>query len=288
MKIFLNSGHGGSDCGAVGNGLIERDVVWRIGQLVEKYLRATGFEVKLMQYDGLAEICADANAWGADLFISIHCNAANGTAHGTETYTSGGNKSRRLAELIHSRLTKILFGRGVKTAGFYVLKYTAMPAVLVETAFIDNVEDAKLLKEKEDDFARAIACGVTDYYQKEKPLPDVIESPKAAGMLSEHFSAKEFECHCCGQGTVDERLIELLEELRDMANAPIHVNSGYRCRKHNAAVGGLPNSQHVKGTAADITIPNIGYFRAAELVSTLPFDGTGFYGGIGSHIEWFD
>ena len=53
--------------------------------------------------------------------------------------------------------------RGVKEAGFYVLKHTKCPAVLVECAFIDNVHDEALLIEREDDFARAIARGVTDY-----------------------------------------------------------------------------------------------------------------------------
>ena len=50
-----------------------------------------------------------------------------------------------------------------------------MPAVLVETAFIDNAHDANLLREREDDFARAIARGISDFYVS--PLPDVIDQP---------------------------------------------------------------------------------------------------------------
>ncbi|MBR2520449.1 MAG: N-acetylmuramoyl-L-alanine amidase [Selenomonadaceae bacterium] len=309
MRIFINPGHDPQlDPGACGNGLREADVVLKIGRRVEGYLRAVGYDVKLFQYDGLGEICFDANAWKADLFVSIHCNAATGTAKGTETFSSGGMKSTRLAEKIQAQLINSLpvVNRGVKTAGFYVLKNTDAPAVLVETAFIDNPDDAKLLVEREDDFARAIARGVTDYFQNEKPLPDVVDTPtKSSGAVGSHFNASEFVCHCCGQGSVDPRLIELLERLRTKAGKPIHVNCGYRCPSHNAEVGGVPNSQHVLGTAADITIPEIGFERARELVESIDFDGTGFYppldgggawfihvdvrdGGSGSHIEWWN
>ncbi len=313
MKIFINPGHGGADCGAVGHGLKEADVALKIGKRVETYLQAVGYTVKLFQYGGvdydLETICQDANAFKADLFLSIHCNAATSTAKGTETYSSGGTKSTRLAELIQKQLVNSLpvVNRGVKTAGFYVLKHTEAPAVLVETAFIDNADDAKLLRECEDDFARAIARGVTDYFSLEKPLPDVVDTAdfNPAGKLGSHFDSSEFTCHCCGRGTVDPKLIELLEQLRAKAGVPIHINCGYRCPKHNAEVGGVPNSQHVEGTAADIYIPQISFDKAAQLVKSLPFDGTGFYpplgagglwfihvdvrdGGIGSHIEWYD
>lgn len=168
MRIFINPGHDPNiDPGACGNGLCEADVVLKIGRRVEGYLRAVGYDVKLFQYDGLEEICAVSNEWNADLFVSIHCNAATGTAKGTETFTSGSAKSKRLANCIQTQLVNSLpvEDRGVKSAGFYVLKYTDAPAVLVETAFIDNPDDAKLLVEREDDFARAIARGISDYFR---------------------------------------------------------------------------------------------------------------------------
>lgn len=312
-KIFINPGHGGQDCGACGNGLREADVALNIGKLVADYLRAVGYDVKLFQYGGvdydLETICTDANSFKADLFVSIHCNAATGNAKGTETYCCrGATAGRKLAEAIHKQITSSLpiVNRGVKEAGFYVLNYTDMPAVLVETAFIDNVDDAKLLRDKQDDFARAIARGITDYYSTQKPLPDVVDAPKAtASGLSKHFDTSEFVCHCCGRGAdkIDPRLIELLEQLRVKANAPIHINCGYRCPKHNAEVGGVQNSQHVLGTAADIYIPAIPFTKAYALAKSLPFDAIGSYppleqgglwflhldvrnGGIGSHIEW--
>ena len=310
MKIFINPGHGGNDCGAVGNGLKERDVALNIGRRVEDYLRAVGYDVKLFQYDGPSEICYQANVFKADLFVSIHCNAGGGT--GTEAfYFCGSNAGKKLAEAIQRQIIASIgtFNRRVEEKGFFVLCNTNMPAVLVETAFIDNAADARLLVEHEDDFARAIARGVTDYFATDKALPDVIDTPKSVvpDKLSEHFAVNEFVCHCCGKGAdkIDRRLVDLLEQLRTKAGAPIHINCGYRCPKHNAEVGGVQNSQHVLGTAADITIPQISFDSAVKLVQDLPFDGTGFYpplekggawfihvdtrdGGSGSHIIWWE
>lgn len=312
MKIFINPGHGGTDPGACGNGLKERDVVLKIGKRVENYLRAVGYDVKLFQYDGLGEICNAANDYGADLFVSIHCNAANGKARGTETYCFyGSTNGRKLATAIQRQLIDSIdtVDRGVKEAGFYVLSGTNMPAALVETAFIDNPQDAALLVEHEDDFARAIARGISDYFATDKPLPDVIDAPHypTPDRYSEHFAVSEFVCHCCGRGAdkIDLRLIELLEELRAKASAPIHVNCGYRCPAHNAEVGGVENSQHVLGRAADITIPKIDFATAHKIVASIDFDGTGFYqplttggswfihvdtrdGGKGSHVTWWE
>lgn len=72
--------------------------------------------------------------------------------------------------------------------------------------------------------------------------------------LSENFYRDEFECRCgCGYGMISTRLVQGLQRLRDIIDAPIHVNSGCRCVEHNAAVGGSKKSQHVLGKAADIT-----------------------------------
>ena len=77
-KIFINPGHCvGLDSGAIGNGLKEAEVVLKIGRRVEKYLQAVGLVTKLFQYDGCKEIAYDANQWGADLFLLIHCNSYN-------------------------------------------------------------------------------------------------------------------------------------------------------------------------------------------------------------------
>jgi uncharacterized protein YcbK (DUF882 family) len=77
------------------------------------------------------------------------------------------------------------------------------------------------------------------------------------GDLSDHFSRSEFACSCgCGYGTrpgdVSEELLHLLERMRDELGEPIYITSGCRCIDHNAACGGIVDSAHTRGTAADI------------------------------------
>lgn len=189
MKVFINPGHDIKyDSGAVhydtnvNVDLRECDVALKIGTAVQKYLEVAGCECYLMQSDNLAPtpagrsdyndrqgmtVTETANEWGADIFVSIHCNAASGTARGTEVecynqMSNGGN----LAQCIQSQLINSIdtVDRGVKEmTDLLVLRYTDMPAVLVETAFIDNDDDMLVLVEHWDDIARAIARGVTDY-----------------------------------------------------------------------------------------------------------------------------
>ena len=171
MKVFLNPGHapdGNPDPGACGCGLRECDVAKSVADLVEHYLVNAGVEVVgNMQDDSLSAITGAANESDADIFVSIHCNAFNGNAHGTETCVYPGSvRSQQLGNCIQRQIVDSLdtTDRGLKDRGeLYVLKHTDMPAVLVELAFIDNEDDAELLMTRQDDFARAIARGVTDY-----------------------------------------------------------------------------------------------------------------------------
>jgi N-acetylmuramoyl-L-alanine amidase len=177
MKVFLNPGHapnGQPDPGACGCGLRESDVAAQIGRLVEGYLTAAGLDVMTLQSDSLDEVCDTANEWGADVFVSIHCNsAASEFARGVETFSFPGSiGGRDIAGCIQrqivgafSKIDDDFPDRGLKEANFYVVRNTDMPACLVEMAFISNEEDAALLKYHADDFARAIARGVTDYEQ---------------------------------------------------------------------------------------------------------------------------
>ena len=72
------------------------------------------------------------------------------------------------------------------------------------------------------------------------------------------FKEKEFACKCCGQlpplarENVKALVREVLDPVREKLGRPIVVNSGYRCEKHNKDVGGVRNSQHLRGEAADI------------------------------------
>lgn len=177
MKIFINPGHcPGIDSGAVNHilGITEADTVLEIGNLLKGYLENAGFEVKLLQsdnlnYDGIGECVVESANSYADLFISLHCNAFNTEAKGTETcvYSLYG-AGAKLGQCIQNQLVSTIgtVDRGLKErTGLVVLNSTSMPAVLVEIAFIDNMDDANILVNKKDDIARAIARGVTDYLQ---------------------------------------------------------------------------------------------------------------------------
>ena len=177
MKAFINPGHapgGNPDPGAVNarTGLRESDVAAAVGNAAAQYLINAGIAAAVLQHDNLATVCDTANASGADLFISIHCNAAESPAAlGTETYCyPGSTTGEMLAKAVQRQIVDSLHtvDRGVKLAipgqnGLYVLNNTSMPAILVELAFISNDHDADLLTHYQDAFARAIARGVTDY-----------------------------------------------------------------------------------------------------------------------------
>ena len=186
MRVFLNPGHslgGNPDPGCVNLALHLRecDLAMAYGSLCGKYLEAAGCEVMLMQSHNLAGespgypcVVAAANAWEADVFVSIHVNAGGG--RGPETYcyskeVAGG----RLAACIQNQLLWGLcpydrgyINRGVKAhPSFCVLRNTNMPAVLVEVGFIDS-DDVGVLTLHGDEIARALARGVTDYGQSLK------------------------------------------------------------------------------------------------------------------------
>ena len=183
MKVFINPGHspfGNPDTGAINIEAVLRECerASAIGEAATRYLAAAGCETRLLQSDNLIGegegpcVGDAANDWGADLFVAIHCNAAGKTARGAETLCYGADSAAgRLARCIQGRVTAGIQAidaafpdRGVKERpDLAVLWATSMPAVLVETAFIDNMADAWLLANYPEEFARAVACGVTDY-----------------------------------------------------------------------------------------------------------------------------
>lgn len=171
MRIVIDPGHGGSDPGAVGpNGLRESNVTLAVSLKLAEILRQAGVEIKLTRTSDvrveLKPRCDLANSWKADYFVSIHCNAAtNPQAHGTETYCLQlGGQGEILARAIQTELVAATgrANRGVKTANYYVLRNTNMPAVLVELAFISNADEERLLRSAEfqEKCAAAIARGI--------------------------------------------------------------------------------------------------------------------------------
>lgn len=167
-KVYIDPGHGGTDVGAVGNGLREKDITLDLALRLNHILVVTyGYQTRLSRTGdttrSLASRTSDANAWGANIFVSVHINAGGGTGFESYRYTTTGSATQRLHSLLHSRIissmrtVSAVTDRGMKTANFHVLRETVMPAVLTENLFIDRVADANLLKR--DDFRQAVATG---------------------------------------------------------------------------------------------------------------------------------
>ncbi len=200
--VAIDAGHGGTDTGAVGvlpagtetglpprldadgqTVLYEKDVTLDVSQRLNVYLQGHGVPTVMTRTQDLAggdvpytTVTADlrarvdiANAAGARLFVSIHENALASTTQGTETfhfyYANPG--ARALAQLVHQEVVAALGlpDRGVKAAGFYVLKNTRMPAILVEGAFLSNPNEALLLADPNvrQRLAEAVGTGVVRY-----------------------------------------------------------------------------------------------------------------------------
>ncbi|WP_195576271.1 N-acetylmuramoyl-L-alanine amidase [Paenibacillus sp. 1001270B_150601_E10] len=156
--VMWDPGHGGTDSGAVGNGLQEKDIVLRIAleasrRLMAEYEGVTSLLTR--STDVFIELQARtdmANKANADLFISIHCNSGGG-AGGFESYTYIGTSNKTTADLqqaVHSEIITRLKpfavqDRGQKKANFHVLRETSMPALLTENLFVDVASDAAKL-----------------------------------------------------------------------------------------------------------------------------------------------
>lgn len=159
VMFYIDPGHGGSDPGAQGSGLREKDITLDIALKIRSLLLNNYEDVQVrMSRTGdttksLSDRSSEANAWGADYYLSIHCNAFNGSAQGYEDYIwnslSDSSQTARYRDIIHAEVVKVnqLYNRGKKKANFHVLRETFMPAMLSENGFIDNSHDAALMKD---------------------------------------------------------------------------------------------------------------------------------------------
>ena len=173
MKVFIGVGHGGSDPGAVANGVKEKDLNLSIAKACRDELKRHGVEVKMSrgkdENDPLSEEIKECNAYAPDLAVDIHNNAGGGD--GAEAfYHYGGGKSKTLAENILAEIVKVgQNSRGAKVRknsngkdyyGF--IRETSAPAVIVECAFVDNASDLKILatESQRKAMGEAIANGI--------------------------------------------------------------------------------------------------------------------------------
>ncbi|MEV0810585.1 N-acetylmuramoyl-L-alanine amidase [Micromonospora sp. NPDC050200] len=183
-RIYLDPGHGGTDPGAVGNGLQEKDLTLNIALQLRSILQTNwSVDVRMSRTTdatvSLVDRTNDANAWGADLFVSVHINSGGGTGFESYRYLAAGAADVNLHNALHPRVLSgmrsiaTVTDRGQKTANFHVLRETTMPAVLTENLFIDTVADANLLKRA--DFITATANGhaqgIADYLGLGTPPP---------------------------------------------------------------------------------------------------------------------
>ena len=175
-RICIDAGHGGKDPGAAGrSGLNEKDVNMQVALKVADLLMDRYTVVMTRtddQYVSLGKRCDIANQSKSRLFVSIHCNAAeNHEANGIETfhyYTS--TRGKLFANAIQRGLIALTDrrDRGVKAAGFQVLRDTSMPAALIELGFITNAEEEQLLQNEEfqNACAKAIVKGIDDFFDR--------------------------------------------------------------------------------------------------------------------------
>ena len=175
MRICIDPGHSGSfEPGACAGGYKEADVVMAISLLLAEILQRNQHEVVLTRTrsiftDELQFRCDAASDFNADIFLSLHCNAAeNPRATGTEVFHYPGSvEGGKLAGCIQKEIVASMgtVDRGVKFANFMVLRETNCPAVLIELAFISNEGDRSSLTDLllRRGFAVAVARGVEAY-----------------------------------------------------------------------------------------------------------------------------
>lgn len=192
--IYLDAGHGGTDSGAVYFGQSEKNLNLSIFNKLSTQLKKEGYTIMSTRssdtYTGLQQISEKVNASNADIFVSIHFNAAkSASVNGIETYwyqnykeyPSRINKdnhlnpdrlrrSQVLAEGIHSNLvseTKAT-NRGVRRDTYSVLRETAIPAVLLELGYMSNQQEAKNIANSayQDKLVQGIVKGIKNYYAK--------------------------------------------------------------------------------------------------------------------------
>ncbi len=173
--IVIDPGHGGPDPGTIGNGIYEKHVTLPISLKLGRILQQMGYSVV---YTRTEDIDLDleprvrlAERVNAEVFVSIHANALEARSRevsGVETYHARGSAiSRQLASFVHDQVISGTgaLDRGVRGAGFHVIKYTSMPAILVETGFVTNPREAANLNNPayQDRMAGSIARGVDQF-----------------------------------------------------------------------------------------------------------------------------
>jgi N-acetylmuramoyl-L-alanine amidase len=155
--VVIDPGHGGSDPGAIGNGLRECDLTLKISKRVKAaLLRDFDVDVKLTRRDdtfvSLDARAKFANDRRAAYFVAVHINSGGGTGYEDYIHNNAGTTTSERRNALHKQVATFMAAhgmtdRGRKRANFAVLRQTTMAAVLTENLFIDTAADAHLLKD---------------------------------------------------------------------------------------------------------------------------------------------
>lgn len=189
--VFLSAGHGGSDPGAVAQGLKEKDINLQILLSCKSELERHGVKVICSRIkdenDPVAQEVKEANASRADLAVSFHTNAGGGD--GSETfYFSTDARGKGLANLCEKYVREIgQNSRGVKKGDhLWFVKKTNMTAVLCECAFVDNIKDKAIIDTvgKQQKFGTAYAKAILEYFGITYLSPNTVASPTIAPVQS--------------------------------------------------------------------------------------------------------
>jgi len=174
--VLLDPGHGGSDTGAIGvSGAYEKSITIAIAKSVASKLKRMGYRVYFTRSDdrfiSLGERADYANRLLPAIFVSIHANwLDNAEFSGVMTFHFPGSvPGQTLAAMIqrHTVNTTGAVDRGVRTANFFVLRETMVPAVLIETGFISNAAEELKLRDPsyQSRVAQGIAEGINEYFR---------------------------------------------------------------------------------------------------------------------------
>lgn len=204
-KIYINPGHSDKDPGAVGYET-ERTLNVKVCEYMKAHL-LENYAVEIRLNPGtmgnLYDICADANAWGADLFVSNHFNAGGGDGYEALVY---GENRRALGALFEKHVKALgQNSRGVKLRpGLVVLRDTNMPAVLNEGAFVDNLKDIQDWNENAElqKLGAAYAEAAAEYLQLEKRVKKLYRVQVGAYGVRENAEAMEKKLRALGFDTI--------------------------------------------------------------------------------------
>lgn len=176
-KIVLDAGHGGSDYGAIREGINEKDITLDVVQRVDAILRSKGYKTALVRKDdtfvSLEDRVEFSESEKPELFISVHVNSAvSNDPSGIETHWYH-DYSKNLAEVIHKNMVKQIPSskdRGLFKSKFYVINHTTVPAVLCEIGFLSNPDERNELvsDSRKQRTAKAIADGIIEYLKGRK------------------------------------------------------------------------------------------------------------------------